>query len=371
MNKVINLERILIYYDIIHLFIGSDPIGCHYLCMLYDDIDFRYVGIRISNTNLARLLSGLIDLRSIFIESECPNEYFILDEADDDYYCIIEEISDINEDMLPEDELFLTKEIDDPCIIEERIKKNKPIIHLGVQDEQNSHNIQASSLSKILNCYQDFITNTHKKLHNKKALNKSEYNLIVFNTSAASFNVHMYIDSTINLFGDSDIDATLVFADKIFDCPNEELLDELRKVKGNVLSSYKRLLFELVENNLSLKYKWTTPNIDTPVISKVISKEKIKTLYDTIIESTIEPEQEKIIIGYFLKVDCVRKSWIFYDASKETELKGKCDNSDLLSGITVRTIDYRINCKITIEKEAITDKEKESITLIDINQIDN
>ena len=369
MKNNINIESILIYYDTIQLFIGVDSVKTRYLCLLFDNSEVdKYIGIRISQERLSLLLSGNIDLRETYINSEIKNEYIIFIECDETF---IEEtvIASPLEDMLPEEGVILTQPLDDTEIINERVQLNKPVIHLGLSDENNSHHIKADNLSSILILYQDLVINSHKKLNpkNKKGL---DHSLNIFATSAASFNVHMYINSNLDLFGATEIDDTLLFIDSIFNFNSEEeLIENLVKIKGYAFSNFKNLLCRLVENNYLLKYKWTTPEIETPIYKSLIPLAKIKRAYEIVNRSSELEVESNAYSGYFIKVDVDSGSWKFYYEDEEKNIIGKCISPNILSGITVETIRYKIYCSETAEQNEITGSLTRSICIDNIEPL--
>ena len=371
MNKVIQIDQILLYYDTIQLFVGLDGVPTRYLCMLYsgDDTD-KYIAIKVSNSRLSELLTGNIDLLQAYIAPEIEREYYNI-EYGDNSFVITEHLEELSDIMLPEDGAFIIPTTSGKELLEERIQYHHPIIHLGFVDEQNSMNIGVEQLAGLTSKFQDMLHNIYKKvnrIHSKQILATSQ--LRIFATSQGSFNVHMYINDELDLFGGSSMDPTLEYIQKILDYENEELLTEyLHGIKGYAISHYKNFLKELVESKISIKTAWTTPNIEDPVAMLHVSNEKLQRAYE-ITQSSIELEQESIsMIGFFLKVDSTNGDWKFYNVNEEKEYKGKSTDSNILHGITVRSKDYTIQCVKTAEQQNITDKLTEVYYLSDIKEV--
>ena len=371
MNSIIDIDQILLYYDTIQLFIGTAQIGTMYLCMLYDDHNIdKYIGIRISKQKLSLLLSGRNDLRSIFLSPEIPEEYFSITILEGNKYILDATLPTIEEYMLPAEDAFIIPSNDYSDLIEERLEWGKPIVHLGFIDNNNSHYIKASALSSLISDYQDFVTNTYKKINETPQARVITPNFNIFKSSAASFNLHMYIDDDLDLFGGSSMDSTLDFINALLDFENEDMLKEsLGRIQGYAFSHYKRFIKGLVNNNLCIKSAWTTSDIEHPVSYNQIQSDKIQYAYEVLKRST-ELEQEHIeLIGFFLKVDSTNGDWKFYCTIDEKEYKGKSLNSEILNGLTVRTKDYKITCTKTAEKQTISDKLIEVYYLDQINEI--
>lgn len=105
----LELENILAFHDVNQLFLGRDVVGTKYLCLLYnsDKYDHRYVAIRISDERLEAFLKKEVDLRSLFIDPEISNDYYIVSYYDFCYHWgkYIHE-GDLPEDMLPDEGYF-------------------------------------------------------------------------------------------------------------------------------------------------------------------------------------------------------------------------------------------------------------------------
>lgn len=369
MNRIINIQQILLYYDTIQVFIGADQIGTNYLCMLYDDNETdRYIAIRVSKQRLAGLLCGKTDLRSIYLEPEIEGEYLSVTIMEENKYVIAEELTTLEEYMLPAEDAFILPQTNFSDIIKERLEWGKPILHLGFIDSHNSHSIKANTLSSLISDYQDLVTNTYKKISDPAHAKVVSPNFNIFSTSAASFNLHMFIDDDLDLFGGSSMDSTLDFINKLLDFEDEESLTEsLGRIQGYAFSHYKKFIKGLLENGLCIKSAWTTSNIENPVAYNHIQPDKIHHAYD-ILQRRGELEEEHVELnGYFLKVDSTNGDWKFYCTIDDKEYKGKSTDSEILNGITVRTKDYKIRCAKTIEKQNISDK---LIEVYYIQQID-
>lgn len=363
MNKSIYIEQILLYYDTIQLFVGLDRVQTRYLCMLYDDKgEDRYISIKITASKLSLLFSGNIDLRSLYLNPEIPNEYYSLAIIKENELEIIAEYQNIQEHMLPDEDAFVVPQTDYSRIIQERIEYHYPIIHLGFVDAQNSHNIKANVLAPLIASYQEFVINTHKKIADTPESRLVNPEFYIFSSSAASFNLHMYIQDNLDLFGGSSMDNTLNYINDIFNFDNElSLTEHLINIKGYAITHYKRFIKGLIDNNISIKTAWTTSDINKPVAYNYISNKKLQQAYNVVQQSTELEKESQEIVGYFLKVDTTNGEWKLYDEAHEKQYKGKCLDPNILEGIIIRTTDYKIYCSITAEKQNVTDKIIETI----------
>lgn len=371
MNRIIYIDQILLYYDTIQLFVGLDGVQTRYLCMLYADNDQdKYISIKISTNKLALLFSGQIDLRSLYLNPEISNEYYSLAIVKEQELEIIDKFENVEEYMLPAEDAFVIPQSEYTDIIEERLSCRKPIIHLGFIDANNSHDIKAGILSPLIASYQEFVINTHKKISNTPEGRQINPELYIFNTSAASFNLHMYIQDDLDLFGGSNMDYTLNYINEILNFKDEKsLTDHLTGIKGYAITHYKRFVKGLIDNKISIKTTWTTSNIDNPIAHNHISTEKLQQAYNVIQQSTELEKETQELIGYFLKVDSTNGDWKLYDEINEQQYKGKCLDPSILDGIRIRLTDYKIYCSKTAEKQNITDKLTETYYIEQIEEL--
>lgn len=101
-QNVLQIEKIIEYYDVPQLFIGRDRFDTQYMCLLYDDTPVcKYTAIRISNSKCHEFYLGKIDLRTVFLEPEFRDEYFDVQGSNEGYILDETPHSNISEEKLP------------------------------------------------------------------------------------------------------------------------------------------------------------------------------------------------------------------------------------------------------------------------------
>ncbi|MFR8081356.1 MAG: DUF6575 domain-containing protein [Odoribacter splanchnicus] len=330
MNRIIILERILEYYDVPQLFIGKDIIGTRYLCLLVNsDEEYKYITIQISKERLSDFISGKLDLREIFIHPEFGGEYFIITLINQNFVLSNFNDNTLGEDMLPEEGYYYDDEEENSSIIQEAVEQNHPVIHLGFIDSNNSHSIPVTTLASLTNQYQSIVANCFKKIDGNK--NDSDFHLRVFGYSAASFNVHMYAESPLNLFGYSRIDNTLRVLDKLFRTSDENTLrDIIEPLKGHTVRSYKNFIKTLIENNIEVKYKWVSSILDNEVIYNRVSIPIMENVYEILNDSEELDREIKEFQGIMIGSHVDNGKWEFRTLEGE-ERTGITSNHDLYS----------------------------------------
>lgn len=363
----IELERILDFYDVPQLFIGKDILGTRYLCLLYDDERcYTYISIRTSMDRLRLFLGGKCDLRTLFVTPEAKNEYFIATYDDNSYQMELFDKETLPDKMLPDEGYFFEGENEDSSILCEAIEWGHPVIHLGFEDSTNSHSIPINTLSALTTNYQSLVANCYKKIDGTKG--DTDYMLRVFATSAASFNIHLYAESNLDLFGSSRINKTLLTIDSLLKCTNsEELKEFLIPLKGHTIRSYKNFMKELIDNNLIFKYRWVSSIVESKVVSNRVELNQIEQIYEVLNESSELDKEIKLFEGILTACSITNGRWSLKTELGE-EITGKSENPDLLSGVVLGEVKYILICEEILEQNNISSKEKVSLVLTKIER---
>lgn len=367
MSRLINIERILEYYDVPQLFIGKDIIGTRYLCLLFNDNEqYEYLSIRISLNRLPLFFSGEKDLRELYVNPELENDYFIVI-YDGDNFTLNQYEGQLSEDMLPSEGYFYLDDEEDASIIQEAIEQNHPVIHLGFIDPQNSHSIPVNTLAVLTTQYQSMVSNCFKKIDGTKEDN--DFKLNVFSYSAASFNVHMYAESSLDLFGSSRIDITLRTLDKLFKSSNEEELKAvIEPLKGHTIRSYKNFIKELIDNKISVKYKWVSSIIDAEVIKNKVTIPTLEKTYEILSESSELEKEIREYQGIMTSADITTGRWSLRN-SEGKKIRGESQDPTILSGVVLDKVIYKIVCNEVITQTNISSKEQISLILLEIEEL--
>lgn len=367
MSKRLQISQILVYYDVPEIFIATDEVATKFLCLLVnlDSQSILYVATPISINRLIEFINGRVELREIFVNPEI-NQIYSFDRVAETIEAILMEEIVLPEEYLPEVGFKYKKNLaEDKQILTEAIEKNKVIVHLMVSDENDSYSVDVEDFGDIVKFYQKTLENSFKKEIEKQNLkNKREYiipknyRLRAFATSPSSFNLHMYATSEVDLFGNSIIELGLSkFEEIISDFDNdEEYIDILRTVKGHTISSLKNLVKKLIDSDVQIKHKWYSPGLQQVHFSN-INKNKAQKIYDILTFSEELTEEKKEFEGYFMQIDVVKGTWRILNIEDEKEYSGEAQD-DLLKGVTVKTVKYKIECLEIIEELKVTEKEK-------------
>jgi hypothetical protein len=369
--KTLSIIRVLDYYDIPQLFVAEDAIDILYLCLLYDHTEegYTYIASQLSSKKLNDFTSGHLDLRNIYMQPEIEDALYTVTVKQDIITAIPLSVADVTNDMLPEEGYFYPADAEeDESLIAETANCKHPVMRLGFEDLNNSHDIDAVCLSKAINTYQATITNCYKKIYGKE--NAEQAILRVTHFQAASFDVHFMVNTPLNLFGSSDIDEVFKQVDSLLKAPDDDVMREkIRFLAGHTISSYKNFISVLLENRLSVKYKWVSSLADRKVVSNHVNLQRVEHIYNILLENQELASEQKEFLGVFLASNVKSGTWKLGIEDSNKSVSGKSGSPDILSGIIMKQQMYKITCReiqeqdmasLKITKRLILDKIEEA-----------
>ncbi len=367
MAKQFKISQILVYYDLPELFIANDEVNTSFICLLTDftnNIPFYY-STAISKDRLSQFIQGKIELYHILSEPEI-NEWYYFHLEKDNLTANKVEIDSFPINLLPERGFFVNNEINNnELIVNEVTEKENAVVHIAVTDENDDYGIDTDDLGDILKLYTVILENTYKRAiseHNFKSkksfLLPKNYKMRAFASSKSSFNLHLYSQSNKDLFGNCMVEYGLEKIEQILTeyASEDELITNLQSIKGHAISSFKKLLKKVIDENLKIKHKWFAPN-QKEVHFKTINQDSAKKIYDLLNLSTELEEEIKIFIGVFVQADVERGTWRIKNLEDNKEYNGEA-TLEQLKGITLDTITYKLTCQEIVEEFKISEKEK-------------
>ncbi len=379
MSKNLTISQILVYYDFPEIFTALDDVRTNYVCLLIDTEQnvTKYVATAISVGRLSDFINGKVDLRDIFELPEVK-EWYTFSSAIEPIKADDWKGQELPQEFLPEKGFFYQKALaDNEVILKEVIENRNAVIHLAISDEEDNYSIDVDNLGDIVKLYQSIIENSYKKaliqrnIKDKKSFFiPQNYKLRAFAASQSSFNLHLYSTSQTDLFGNSMIELGLEKFDEITkDFENDDILIEsLRTVKGHTISSLKKLVKKMIDNKIKIKHKWFAPNREVVHVT-IIDKKKAEKLYDILNLVEELAEETRVFIGYLVQVDVEKGTWRIYNLEDEKEYNGEA-SGQILQGVTVETVNYKLTCLETIEELKVSEKERTKYILQVIEKVE-
>ncbi|MDO4692607.1 MAG: hypothetical protein Q4A64_07025 [Porphyromonadaceae bacterium] len=361
-------ERILVFHDTPVLFTARDTGDALYLCMLVDQEKDSYASVRITPSNLSDLLASRIDLREVFLNPVMGNEYFIVTISDQS--CIISDSLDrLEECMIPEEGFFIGEDVSKECdVIDlEVIRFNTPVVHLGVVDASNSHSITLDKLSLVSEKFQSMMRRLREKIDPNAS--DSSIELRLFDSSAASFNMHLKTNAQPDMFGVTEIDHTLEFMHALLSSDLGDGLNEMiEPIRGHASRSFRSFLEALRSEGLSLKCKIKVAH-GRPALSSRLSRESIERGCDLLRRTEHLDCVTSEFVGEMVDVRTTTGEWrIRLDENPKKTIWGRTRDSEILKGVRIGS-SYRLYCEETITADNVSKNEKIRYTLTRISRV--
>lgn len=368
MKRVLKHHETLIYYDGPELFVGTDQVGCLYLCLLVETgaTVQKYFCAVISSEHLEAFRAGEIDLRSIFVSPETDERFMVAIGASSEDGAIIEPVvaEGVWENWLPDSGFFMSpRPSANREITEDAMKRNRAIIHyrLNPPESRRETKIMLDNLAKGAALFQNVIRHAYRKAMQgldriaRAAVDKEEnYTLEVLGFLPGSFTLCLQSSARADLFGYANVEKALAILDEITERASnpEEALAVLSKHRGHVVSAYRSWLRFICDSKSPITYVWTAPKRETP-ISRSISKEQAGELYETLQQREELGEEDLSLQGVVLEADVERGTWRLRSEEYNKAHRGRSHPQlkPSLAGIIIETQRYHFDCAVRIEQD--------------------
>lgn len=366
MNKKVTLLKVLFYYDVPQFILVGDENGNTYLCILFDDDNMLYSGIRISQSRLDTFFRGETDLRDLYLSPE--DECFVIVSCEEDSFVITDRRLGVpEEEMLPDYGFELPSPLDkdEQELFADLAIYRHPIVKLGVSDANDSHTIPLTHLAELGSRYQRLVTNLQKKLQPCK--DAPGASLMVYGVQAASFNLLMYVDSELELFF-SPVDHTLSKIGELLSYESPETFRaKIEDLRGHALKSLREFIGFLVENDYTMKYRWMS-NKESRAVYPKFDRVRLQTAYNILQETQ---EHEKVygeVTGQITKASSVGSGEWTIRPSQGKPISGRSEPASMLEGVTING-EYRIKYEEIIKSDVVSVNDKIEKILVEISPI--
>jgi copper homeostasis protein CutC len=124
----------------------------------------------------------------------------------------------------------------------------------------------------------------------------------------------------------------------------------------------------LIDENLTIKYKWFAPKLES-VHHRILTTDYARKVYDLLNRSEELIEETKEFIGFVKQADVEKGNWRILNESDNKEYNGESAGKSL-EGITLETVRYKILCQEIIEELTVSEKEKVKYVLKSIDKVE-
>lgn len=363
----LRISEILEFYDVPQLFIALDSIGTSYLCLFYDyDENGRMLCIsaNISAERLNDFITGHIDLRRIYLEPEMDLFDVIVDNEIINATIRTTSPTDV---MLPEEGYVVNySQRENREMIKTAVKENKTVIHIAFNYDTNNHSVPIDVLTNTAKNFQSLLNDAFKKV--TKSNNTDCSQLFAVATPAASFDLVLYANESLNLFGGSKVADTLNLLSPLFGEDDAAVANCLATFK-NTQRSYKNLMKTLAERNVSFKCKWVHETVSSLVYEYPITQERIHSLYSLASNLKMLEERDVEFEGKFFMANVRNGRWGLELEGHERPKYGVCIDADVLVGVVLKDQLYKVKCTEKPSQNPNTGKVYSTFVLTDIEKL--
>ena len=362
----------LFYYDGPQVFEARDAIGGNYIAVLApsDGGDDRYLVAGVDPERLRQFRSGVLDLRSLLVESDEEVRYLATAAHGLDHPLTLERLpaSLMDDGLLPDSDFVLhDRPADDYALLEARARNNL-ILELAVEPPEAAveHRIRASTLAGMLVHVQTMIRHAYRAMmkDHPGSIRRPDDDLmdVVVPAAAGSFRVVLEAANLPDLLGDSVLGIALQRVDSLFrnTADPRETLEAARENRGHLAGAYLRLLRFLVDRRTGLRYSWAEPTSERPNQRSVLQAET-GPLVEALSKVTDLGHEAVTLEGTFERFNRSSGTWGLLTTGGQRSGKILEEGPDL-DGLEVGGR-YVFHCDEVIEEVAITGRESRTLYL--------
>ena len=370
--KHIRHANTLFYYDGPQVFEARDAIGGHYVAVLApsDGADDRYLVAGVNPERLRQFRSGILDLRSLLVESDEEVRYLATASNGLDHPLTLERLpaSFIGSELLPDFDFVLHDRPADEYVLREARARNNLILELAVEPPEAAaqHRIRSRTLAELLLRVHAMIRHASRAVTKEHPAGDRQPDDdmmdVVVPAAAGSFRIVLEAAKIPDLFGDSVLWKALQRVDTLFQntADPRETLAVVRESRGHLAGAYLRLLRFLVERKTGLRYSWAEPKSERTSHRSVLQAET-GPLVEALSSVTDLGLEAVTLAGTFERFNRESGAWGLLTTSGQ-RLGKVSDGGPSLDGLEVGGR-YVFYCDEVIEEVDITGRESRTLYL--------
>ena len=324
----------------------------------------RYLMAGVAPEQLWQFRSGVLDLRSLLIESDEEERYLATVANGLDHPLVLDRLPTplMDSGFLPDVGFVLHDRPSDDSVLREARERNNFVLEVAAEPPEAAiqHRIRANTLAEMLYRFQAMVKHAYRA---SMKGNQSRYRQagdgmmdVVVPASAGSFQVVLEAATMPDLFGGSELTSALQRIDVLFeDTANpQKTLSVVKEHRGHFAGAYLKLLRFLVEQKTGLRYSWADPKSERPS-QRAVSQFEAGLLVDALSSVTNLGSESVTLEGTFERFNRRSGSWGLLTTEGKRFGKIK-DGGPSLDGLEVGGR-YRFHCEEEIEEVDITGRE--------------
>ena len=375
--KTVEPTDILDYYDGVLLFEARDPLGGHYIGAAAEPKDGydRFVVTGVRPERLREFRAGAVDLRTLMLESPWGEWYIALTNGDPGESLVLEpqegNLADTT-GLLPLEGYTLDDgPIDDP-VLQQAHDRNNVVLEFSVEPPEaaRGHRVGMAALGRLLLQMQSVVKYAclsavrDLSFRDRNAFDARDGYLmdVVVPAAPGSYRVILEAAKPPDKFGYGGLDLGLQRLDEVFACAGDPglALESLQKHKGQLASSYIKLMQFLSDNDTGLSYSWAYPGLEAASYGGV-SVADARRLASTLSGVTSRVTEFVMLEGEFERVNRRRGDWGLLTDNGGVKTGKIAAEGPELDGLEVGKR-YRFQCEKATE--LVAGRERQTLYLV-------
>lgn len=373
-------SAVLLFYDFPQVFVGKDDVDTRHVCMVTHEGDDgpSYICTPISAARENDLLSGKLDLRSVFAQPEIIDLHIgqFSSQLEGELELTSARLDVVPQDLLPAEGLFFDS-YDEVALNAAELNTTVSHVSLGVPEASEVARIHSSTLGDFLGIFQTVVRNLARFQANLagKRLKRDDdsFNTDVYGFAKGSFTVKFRPSNGGDMFGEVPaFSAALESLSEFLALANnpDAAIEFLQTAKGHTAASLIALLGFLAEKSCPIDVKWATPSmikssrVSAPLSSIVELVSRCRQRSDLSIE-------EVKIVGSVLAADFDNNTWKLVSEQDKETYSGEIypGSNATLRGMIITDARYEFICDETIEVVQATGREIRHLFLKSVKKL--
>lgn len=363
--RTIRPTETFVYYDGVEVFAGQDSIGGHYIGMIVDTIDSvdRYLVTGVLPERLRQFRSGVVDLRTLFLEAPDDEWYITRADGDPGQSLVLEPQSGslLATDYLPAEGFLLEDVLVDDLALQQARERGNVVFEFSVEPPESAlgHRIRTTTLAVLLMHLQTFVRYAYRAALRdltsgvRQHIDTTDGHImdVVVPATPGSYRVILEAAKSPDMFGSGELVRGLKRMHEVFTCAdNPDAAQEMLQAhRGHLAGTFIKLMQFLAEHQTGLRYGWADPGF-SEVQHGGVSEVAAQQLAELLSGVSSLGTESVTLTGEFERVNRSAGDWGLL--TQEGIRFGRVsDEGPSLNGLTVGNR-YRFDCVEDIEVDA-------------------
>jgi hypothetical protein len=374
--KTIRHTHTLFYYDGPQVFEARDAIGGHYVAVMVEPDEARYLVTGVMPESLRKFRAGSVDLRGLLTELGTKEWFTTCLTGGLEEELQLEPKSEelANSPLLPDAGFVLHDLPLTEAVLVEARARNNVVLDVSVEPPEAAveHRIRLETLVELLSHVQTLVKHAYSAavrelaLSTRRMIDRSEAHLLDVFVPAApgSFRVMMEAAKSPDMLGGSEMVRALERVDMLLANAGNptEALKTIKAHKGHLAGAYLRLLRFLAETKTGLRYSWASP-VSSSVQGRTLLERDVGPLVAFLSGISNLGAEPVELTGKLDKADVANRTWriVCEDGAYSGRIK---EGGPSLDGLQIGAR-YKFSCIEEIEAVEGTGRELRQLSLVE------